>query len=857
MVGSHLRTSFLLLKGSHWRLAPTVVAVAIAATLVVSVRTVSRSVQLAFDRVIDAMAGRASLEIRAGEGAMFSESLTAEVARIAGVSFATPVVAATAFTTDASGEVLTIYGIDVTDGEATRVHSALDQSDPEIDDPLVFVAQPDSIALVAEWAGRRGLGLEDTIELDTPVGRRKFVVRALLGAEGMARAFGGNLAIMDWQAAELLFTRAGFINRIDVVVDKTRDLHAVAESIATVLPRGIRVQTPAQRKADLHAVIASLHVLLAAVWVLGLVAAFLIAFNRLATTFDLASVDLAVLRALGLRQRGLHARLLTQAAVVGLAGIAIGIPLGLAVARVMTPVVARATALSHQLVTPPAAVRNDLVGALMGALLGIGAAILAAAGPARRAARVPIVETLRARSAAEPETKGARIGRMRVGCLLVGIGCLVLGAVTRMAFASMVASVLLLVWALTEVRPLLGRRARASRGETRRPGSTWGFARRLLLLDQRRSSVTITMMAVCLGLVVWLWTVSTSFERSVASAMEGALHGDLVVGSVHTRTGLVEAPLDESLLAELSAIPGVARVVGEQAFEWSYAGGPIMLNGFDPVYFADGERFGEWPLIGRSVPGAWAKVARGEAVVVSSNFTRNLGLGVGDELSVDTPTGALTLPIVGVVSDFFSPRGTIEISRDLLKTRWNSAQIIRALIAVDESRPTELVKSDVYRRVGHRFQVRVMMLDETIRWFQSQVRRAFGALYALSGLVVVVVCLGIADTLVAGTWEQRRVLGVTRAIGRRRGWVRGVVVAQATYLFACGMAAALVTGIGLGMLWVRFTLPDLLGWSLELSVPWTALLGLTAAGLVLSLVSAVLPALRAGRWSQPAALQVE
>src|SRR5213079_1541538 len=145
-------------------------------------------------------------------------------------------------------------------------------------DPLVFLARPDSIALARPFAAAHGLALGDRFELATPAGRRNFTLRGIFDAEE-------------------LFTRRGFITGVDVVVAPDADVREVAEVIVALLPAGLRVQAPAQRQADLRRVTDSLRVALQALGLFGLVAAFLITFNRLSTVFEERAWQLGVLRA--------------------------------------------------------------------------------------------------------------------------------------------------------------------------------------------------------------------------------------------------------------------------------------------------------------------------------------------------------------------------------------------------------------------------------------------------------------------------------------------------------------------------------------------------------------------------------
>src|SRR5262245_35926076 len=205
------------LRGGHGRLALAVIALTCGVALVCAMALVSRAVLAAFVEVVDTAAGRASLTITAG-GAPFPKAAAARVAEVPGVELAVPLVSATAFTVDGSGEVLTVHGVEITDEAAVRVYEVRDAGGLELEDPLVFLNQPDSIVITRTWADRHGLRVDDQLELLTPTGRRRFTVRGLLEPQGIGRAYGGNLVVMDLLAAEETFTRRDFVNRVDVVV---------------------------------------------------------------------------------------------------------------------------------------------------------------------------------------------------------------------------------------------------------------------------------------------------------------------------------------------------------------------------------------------------------------------------------------------------------------------------------------------------------------------------------------------------------------------------------------------------------------------------------------------------------------
>src|SRR5437899_6226447 len=411
-----LRMARRFTRGGAARLALTVLAVAWGVALVAAVGLANHAVLRAFVEVIDTVAGRAALEVVAGEGGLFPEDVAAAVGATPGVEAAAPCVKGAAFAE--GGALLTVYGVDLTGDATERVYGAR----LEVDDPQAFLARPDSIAVARPFAAARGLRPGDRLELTTPAGRRAFTVRGLIDADGVARAYAGNVAAMGLHAAEQLFTRRGLITGVDVVVAPEADVRRVAEAIARRLPAGLRVEATAERQADLRRVTESLRTALQALGLFGLVAAFLITFNRLSTVFEERAWQLGVLRAVGVRASAVWRSLIGESLLVGAAGVALGIPLGIGLGRLLVPVIATASAVADTLVAPPAVLVAEPGPLLLAGALGLVTAVLAAALPAWRAARVAAAETMRTRGPEAPRA-GARVVRGPRGAPPAAAGC--------------------------------------------------------------------------------------------------------------------------------------------------------------------------------------------------------------------------------------------------------------------------------------------------------------------------------------------------------------------------------------------------------------------------------------------------
>lgn len=848
-----LRMARRFVRGGAARLALTVLAVAWGVALIAAVQLANRAVLRAFVEVVDTMAGRAALQVVAGEGGLFPEDLDAAVRAVPGVELTVPSVRGTAFAGDGKGELLTVYGMDLVSDAAERVYGV----HLDVDDPLMFLARPDSIALTRSFAGARNLAVGDRIELVTPAGRRTFTVRGLLEAEGVARAFGGNVAAMDLYAAQELFARRGFITGIDVVLANDADVRQVADRITRRLPAGLRAVAPAERKTELRRVTESLRIALQALGLFGLVAAFLIMFNRLSTVFEERAWQLGVLRAVGLRTGTVWRALVGEGLLLGATGVALGLPLGIALARLLVPLIATASAVANKLVAPPTEVAVEPGTLLAAGALGIATALLAAALPAWRGARVTVAETMHSRGSEAPGTSEKVLWAVRGAVLTAIAGCLVALVRYPSGSSGLLATALVAVGTALVARPavhvagfLIGIGARRMAGPVGRFGAA------SFLHNPRRTALTVATLAVGLGCVLWFWTMAQSFRCSLVTTLTAAVRADLVVTSSHVTSGYVEAPVHDELATRLAAEPGVAAVAASRVIDWPYQGRRIAIEAIDAQYFAD-PGFGRWPLAAQHVADVWDRVRRGEAMIASTSFLLSSGVRVGEPVVLATPSGPLTLLIAGETAAFESPAGTLQMSREVFSRYWRDRQVNRIGLRVAPGTDVAAVRAAIVRDLAPAYDLRILSTGELIAYYAQQVDRAFAPLGILAATVLLVTLLGVADTLLAAVLTRTRELGAARAIGISRASLGCMVFVEALLLGALGLTLALTAGIGLAMLWVYDTLPYLLGWVLEMHLPYREGPVLIVLTLAVVAAAAVVPAYRAARLEPGLALREE
>jgi len=172
------------------RTALTTAGIVLGVAVFVGMRTANSSVLFAFSRTVDRIAGKTELQVTAGEPG-FPEEVLEQVQAASTVRVAVPVIEAVVDTNLKGQGNLLVLGVDMT-GDRTLRDYDLDSADESaIDDPLVFLAQPDSIMLSKEFADKNRFAVGSQITLGTVLGDRRFTVRGIMKSSGLSSAFGG------------------------------------------------------------------------------------------------------------------------------------------------------------------------------------------------------------------------------------------------------------------------------------------------------------------------------------------------------------------------------------------------------------------------------------------------------------------------------------------------------------------------------------------------------------------------------------------------------------------------------------------------------------------------------------------
>jgi putative ABC transport system permease protein len=833
------------------RTALTTAGIVLGVAVFVGMHTANSSVMFAFSRTVDRIAGKTELQVTAGEPG-FPEEVLEQVQAASAVRVAVPVIEAVVDTNLKGQGNLLVLGVDMT-GDRTLRDYDLDSADESaIDDPLVFLAQPDSIILSKEFADKNHISVGGHVALGTVEGEKQFTVRGVMTSSGLTSAFGGNLAVMDIYAAQHMFGRGRSFDRIDLAVKEGRTLKDAQQELTALLGPGFQVDPPSGRGQQFEAMLAAYSMMVGISSLFALFIGMFIIYNSFAIAVTQRRSEIGILRALGATRGQIRWLFLGESAVTGLIGSLGGLVFGVLIAR---GIAASIGALISDVygVAQHADELSTSPGLLVLALaIGIVTSIVAATIPARNAARVDPVQALQK---GKYQVLSAGESRLRailgLALAVVSIVCLNVGGSRPMFYAGYA---LAIVVALL-ISPLLS----LALARTLRPLLKWArpvegaLAADSLIQSPRRTSASVAALMLSLALVVAFAGMARASYHSIIDWMETALNPELFImpsQSIVVRT----MRFPPTMGPEVAAIPGVHRVQMVRDARILFRKTPIMVVSLEVASIAETAQ--RAPVAGNA-DDMYRRTAAGEGLMVADNLAQLQHLKLGDILEVPAPKGLIRLPIVGIIVDYSDQQGTIFMDRSLFIRYWNddSVNVFRVYLTRGARIPE--VRQRILEKYAGQRQVFVLTNQELKSYILKVTDQWFGLTSVQIAVAVLVAILGIVNTLTVSITDRRRELGVLRAVGGLRGQIRRTIWIEALSIGTIGLAL----GFTLGAINLYYILQivhnDIAGMRLDYAFPVSTALALVPTILGAAFVSAIWPAESAVHGSLVEALEYE
>ena len=828
----------------------TIAGIVLGVAVFVGMHTANQSVVYAFSRTVDRIAGTTQLQITAGEVG-FPEEVLEKVQAVPEVRVAVPVIEAVVSTPFRDAGNILILAVDMTGDRSLRDYELESGDEAVVEDPLVFLAQPDSLIVTNTFAGAHGVKIGTRVPMQTMQGEKQFVVRGIMKSGGLTSAFGGNLAIMDVYAAQAVFGRGRTLDRIDIGVREGVTPGDVARTLERVLGAGYEIQAPTSRGQHfeslsriygLSANITSLFALFIGVFII---------FNTFSIAVTQRRSEIGILRALGATRRQIRTLFLTESVMFGLAGSVAGIGLGLLMARGMAGYISDILGEIYGVGERTEQIAADPRLLLSAVVIGTIASVIAAFLPARNAAGIDPVQALQ-KGKYQIITAGENRVRRILAVVLAAAAtaCVVWARGSGWVYAgyllAITSGVLLTptatVWVSRALRPLLKRLSPVE----------GALAADSLMQAPRRTSGTVAALMLSLALVIGLAGLAKASYIHIVDWMDQALNPDLFVTPSESLTRRsFRFPL--GLADELRSIPGVAEVQAVRSARIVINGRPVMLTSADAgaIYART-----KLAITSGSPTDLLGPVARGEAISVSDNFALLHGYKRGDLVPLPSPEGAIPMRIAAIVRDFSDQQGSILLDLGRYRRHWKDDTVNVFRVYVRPGADVAGVRQQILDRFGHVHRLFVLTNADVRSYILRLTDQWFGLTYVQIAVAVLVAILGIVNTLTVSITDRRRELGVLQAVGALRRQIRRTVWLEALAIGIIGLVLGLAFG-GVQFYYSLIATAGIAGLRLTYEYPVGIALALWPVILAAALLAALAPAESAVRGSLVEALEYE
>jgi putative ABC transport system permease protein len=536
---------------------------------------------------------------------------------------------------------------------------------------------------------------------------------------------------------------------------------------------------------------------------------------------------------------------LCEALLMGVIGSLVGIAGGFLLASAANRVMRGMVAAVYGVVSTAAPARLHLDQCAIAFALGIAASMIGAWYPARGASCLDPAMALHNIEARQRETV---LGWTRIGAglLLIAAGAALvvwtpsrLGLPVQFVFATIVLLGLtivlpkLVLWSARAMRPIMNWAG----------GSEGALAVDAMIQTPRRSAATVGALMVGLMFVFSTASYIQSYRRMIDRWMNQVLNADIFVAtSAMLRS--TSYHFTEDLGRKIAALPGVSRVENVRFTAIPYRGDTAAVIAIEMDGFLTRSQNA---IEGADSGTVYDRLTRGEGVLVSRNFALRWGVGIGNRVTLQSPTGTLERPILGFLDDYRSEKGTIFMDRALYKKYWGDDAVDFIDVDLNPGVDQVAMKKEVERLTAGSFHAFVYTNAEFKRWISSLVDQFFTLNYMQLVVAVTIAILGIVNTLLISVSERRREIGIVRAIGGLRSQIRKLVLLEAVAVAVVGVIVGCVAGI-LNTFFMSHTVSLVLaGYSVPFYFPWQFVLLSVPVVTAVSLAAGWWPARNAAR----------
>ena len=818
----------------------TVAAVAAGVSLAVSIVIVSTSLTAAFEGLGRELAGPAPLRVvgatvRGG----LDQSVLPKVEGTPGVAAAVPVVQAVVLAEDSRGgqRPVIAFGVDC------RVEALLG---PLGCDQAALDAAAEGPPLISAALARR-LGPDGRLLGDLgPI--------PLAGAPAVNRLDTlnqGRVAVFPLAAAQRHFARPGRLDAIYVQAEPGADIARLRTALEGAVGSHNGVLGADDPPAQAGIVTQIFIPLFSMLSLFSLIVGVILVYNTVSLSLEERRRQLAITAALGADRRLLFGSTIAESAGLGLVGGLLGVAGGVGVAH---PVTASLNDFTQKGLGIPVPVQLEPSTIVVGALLGLVVGAVSAWMPARRALRMDVSAELANRDLRAESAPARSWRRAGLASLLAVVGLATCwigqrgGALEPWQALAGPAGFLLMVLGLAVV---VGAVAPILLGAMAPRLARAGAPVRLGLANLAREPGRTGVMALAIGLAVGLAFVLATFHRSVREGVsDNIAAGDGSWVRVSTlepnNTVSIDSGVPPAMIEALGRVPGVAAVQRSGAVLSGHSAGDLI-----GVSGADG-----WAPVFPVLRGTFdqARYDAGQAMIGPA-LARSTGARAGDTVELDTPTGTVAVPVMGVWQDGDFGGRNVTMALPHIERLFGPLPTLDVAVRPAPGVSPEEVARRV-REAGLAPNLHVHAPGELADVVAEDIGNQLASFWAIQRSLLLVAFVAVLSTLLLVGVQRRRELGLLAAVGMARRDLASMVTAEAAAVAATGAGLGLLTGavMCLGMVALFVVM---VGYRDPLVFDFGAVPGAVLIGVVIVLAAAAFPAWRTSRVEVVEALQYE
>ena len=391
----------------------------------------------------------------------------------------------------------------------------------------------------------------------------------------------------------------------------------------------------------------------------------------------------------------------------------------------------------------------------------------------------------------------------------------------------------------------------------------------------RKVRLVLSTLAVVLGVTfvsgsfVLTDTVNRSFESLFTTIYDNIdVQVTKPTGTMSITGQPVMANVPANRVPVVEDVPGVARAVGGV-----FVDGAKVVDQFGKVVPTTGApRFGGAWIDGDELvsirPGGHAPAADDE-IMISANLAETTGYEIGDTIEVLTTLDPAKQPyeLVGIVGytggrDSLAGETIVYFTESVAQQRMLGETGVFSEISVDVEPGADraAVRDAIAAELGPEYAVRTgeELAAENANGIEEALSFFTYLLLGFAGIALFVGIFIIINTFSITVAQRTRELALLRAVGAGRGQVIRSVLIEAVVIGLLASVVGLLFGLGAGAVLGNVLGGVLSGGSLELAgigLPPEAIISAFVVGVGVTLLAALLPALRAARIPPVAAMR--